>query len=208
MSRQTIILIGGALTVGKSKIAQLLSDHLKIPWFSTDQIRGIMQATVRKGDYPNIFKSVDTTGEEFLNRYTPAEIVQGEIEQAEEIWKAVKNFIDNPYPWKSFILEGVGILPRFIAKDLKENVSVKPVFLIDEDADRIRDVVFNRGLWDDARTYPDSVKEKEIEWALLFSHELKKEVEQYGYSSVEIQKQDNDLQTVLKALNIEWYVCK
>lgn len=198
-----IIIIGGAPTVGKSKMAQLLSSHLKIPWFSTDQIRGIMQATVRNEDYPHIFKSVDTTGEEFLNRYTPAEIVQGEIEQAEEIWKAVKSFVDNPYPWKSFILEGIGILPRLIARDLKENESIKPIFLVDEDADRIRDVVFNRGLWDDARTYPDSVKEKEIEWALLFSHELKKEVEQYGYQFVEVQKQDTDLQAVLEALDIE-----
>jgi 2-phosphoglycerate kinase len=203
MSKQQIILIGGAPTAGKSKMAQLLSAHLDIPWISTDQIREIMRGVLKEDDCPVLFRNRNISGEDFLNKYSAKEIVNREIEEAEKTWEGVKSFIKNSYPWENFIVEGVAILPRLVARDLEGNLSIKPIFLVDENADRIREVVFTRGLWDDARTYPDEVKEKEVEWALLFSHGLRKEAERFGYPIIEVEKRKNDLIVVLNALNLE-----
>jgi 2-phosphoglycerate kinase len=122
------------------------------------------------------------------------------MEEGDAVWAGVIAFIENSYPWKEFIVEGVGILPHLVAKSFSNNEQVKTVFLVDENADRIRNTIFTRGLFDDAKTYSDDVKEKEVEWALLFSHTLKKEIERYGYPMVEVSKNEDDLSTILKIL--------
>lgn len=196
-----LILIGGAPTAGKSTAAQLLSKHLDIPWVSTDQIREVMRETVNPQEYPAIFNTRKYNAEQFLNTFSAEEIVAMEMKESEETWKGVQAFIHGAYPWKNFIIEGIGILPH-LAHELEENECVRAVFLVDEDADRIRDVVFKRGLWDEAKSYSDSLKEKEVEWALLFSHILKKEVEKFGYPWVEVSKSEQDLGKILSALKI------
>lgn len=138
MDKQQIILIGGAPTVGKSKMAQRLSAHLNIPWISTDQIREVMKGVLREEDYPALFRNKNISGEEFLNKYSTSEIVDREIEEAKETWNGVGAFIKDPYPWKSFIVEGVAILPHLVARDFKETPNIQSIFLVDENADRIR----------------------------------------------------------------------
>ena len=46
-----IILIGGAPAVGKSSAAEKIAKDLKLPWISTDIIRGMMRPIVNKKDY-------------------------------------------------------------------------------------------------------------------------------------------------------------
>ncbi len=91
-------------------------------------------------------------------------------------------------------------MPHLVAKEIADDKQIRPVFLIDEDVERIRKVVFSRGLWGDADTYSDDVKEKEVEWALLFSSRLKTEVKNYGYPLVEVEKDGNDFKKVLDVL--------
>jgi len=184
-------------------MAQLLSIKLSIPWISTDQIREIMRGVLKASDCPVLFRNKNISAEEFLNEHSAVEIVRREIEEARETWKGVKTFIENAYPWKSFIIEGIALQPHLIARDFKDDPRIKPIFLVDENADKIREVVFTRGLWDDAETYPNSVKEKEVEWVLLASHELRKEVEQFGYPILEVEKKQDDLVALLKVLNLE-----
>ena len=113
------------------------------------------------------------------------------------------NKAEDDYTWKrGFVVEGVNILPHLVAKDFNNDLNIKAVFLVDEDADRTRHVVFTRGLWDDAHTYSDDVKEKEVEWSLLFSHKIKIEAEKHGYPCVEVTKNNNDLESVLKVLEL------
>lgn len=203
MKDQDIILIGGAPTAGKSIMAEKLSAHFDIPWISTDQIREIIRAVANKEKFPALFRNKNFSGEEFLNKYSVSEIVEMEIKQGIETWLGIKAFIENPYPWEGFVVEGVAVLPHLIARDFGNNKKIKPIFLIDEDVDRTRDVVFNRGLWGDADTYPDSVKEKEVEWALLFSQQLKKEAERFNYPCIEVKKQNDDIESVLTALGLK-----
>lgn len=200
---RNIILIGGAPTTGKSMMAYLIAKHLGVPWISTDQIREIQQSVASRKEFPSLFNTRGYNAEKFLTEFSAEQIVNMEMEQGEVVWLGVKKLIEDDYLWKEgCVIEGVGILPRLVARDYKDDLHVKTVFLVDEDADRMRDVVFTRGLWGDAHTYSDSVKEKEVEWALLFSHKLKTEAETYGYRLVEVTKNKNDLQAVLNALGV------
>ncbi|QQS17147.1 hypothetical protein IPL44_02450 [Candidatus Saccharibacteria bacterium] len=86
---------------------------------------------------------------------------------------------------------------------LHTNVDIRPIFLIDNDESRIRDVVFRRGLWDIADSYPHDVKEKEVAWAKLFGEKLEKSAVEYGYPVVHVKKNSvKDLDLVLNALNL------
>ena len=202
--KRKIILIGGAPTTGKSTIAQLASRHLNLPWISTDQIRKIIRVTADKKDYPALFCTEKYTAERFLNEFSAEDTVELEMNQGREIWPTITRFIKEDSTWKDgFIIEGISIFPNLVAKDFNNNEDIKAVFLVDEDADRIRDVVFKRGLWSKANTYSDNVKEKEVEWALLFSSKIKKEAKKYNYPFVEVCKNKDDLDSVLRAIDLK-----
>jgi 2-phosphoglycerate kinase len=201
MKTKKIILIGGAPTTGKSTMAALVAKHLNLPWISTDQIRETMRLVARREDYPKLFNIEGYDAQKFLTEFSASEIADIELEQSEAVWVGIKKFIENDYTWKKgFVMEGVGILPHLVAKDFANNKEITSVFLVDEDADRIKDVIYNRGLWDDAKKYSDDLKPKEIEWVLDFSHKLRAEAEKYGYPTIEVQKKDTDLQAVLSTI--------
>ncbi|HMQ09476.1 MAG TPA: hypothetical protein PKC31_02440 [Candidatus Nanoperiomorbaceae bacterium] len=198
-----VILIGGAPTVGKSTIATLLADHLHLPWLSTDQTRDIMLAITSKKDYPDLHSDDDYDAVSFLNTFDTQEIVDREWKQGIEAWPGNKKLIEDDYTWQQgFIFEGVGILPELLST-LHADVDIRPIFLIDNDESRIRDVVFRRGLWDIADSYPHDVKEKEVAWAKLFGEKLEKSAVEHGYPVVHVKKNSvKDLDLVLNALNL------
>lgn len=174
-----------------------------LPWISTDQIRNIMRAVVSRRSFPKLFNPEKYDAERFLTEFSAEQIVQREFEQGEAAWVGIKDFIENDYTWtKGFVVEGINILPHLVTKDFKNYKNIKSVFLVDEDADRIREVVFTRGLWGDAKDYPDYVKEKEVEWSLLFSHKIKEEAQKYSYPVLKVEKDSNDLQSVLNVLGL------
>lgn len=201
---KNIYLIGGMPTAGKSTIAQSMSDHFHIPWISTDQIREVMRIVADRNQYPKLFTPEGYSAERFLTEYDAQQIVDMELEQGEATWPGVSKLIRDDYTWpQGFVIEGVGILPHLIARDCNGNPNVKPVFIGDENEDRVRKVVYTRGLWDDAKTYSDDVKEREVEWAILFSKMLKQEAEKHGYPWVELEKNVGDLNRVLQALGFK-----
>ncbi len=196
-----IILIGGTPTVGKSTIAQAVAEKLSIPWISTDQIREIMRTIADRKTHSKLFTPEAYTAEKFLTEFSAEEIVRMEYEQGEVTWLGIRNLIKNDYDWQNgFVIEGVNILPHLVAQDFKDDKNIKAVFLGDEDMDRMRTVVYQRGLWGAAKTYSDNVKEKEVEWAHMFSQKLKAEVKKYNYPWITIQKNSGDLEKVLLAL--------
>jgi len=198
-----VILIGGTPTVGKSTVAKALSEKLGIPWISTDQLRGIIRPYAKREEYPDLLLPEGSeTAEDFLTRFSAEEIADMELAQAKDVWPAVKYLIEEKYGWKNgVIIEGVNITPELV-HEYKDQKHIKAIFLVDEDADRMRDIVYSRGLWDSADTYSDDLKPKEIEWAMLFSHKLKLEAEKFGYPCIEVEKDSNDLQRVVETLKI------
>lgn len=196
-----IILIGGAPTVGKTYTARRLAKKLNLPWISTDGIRGMMRKVVDEKRFPHLFKNVPhLAAEEYLAKYSSREIVDNQIIESIDVWQGVKAFIDTDYAWKSFIVEGVAVLPEFIDRDLKNDQRIKPMFLVNSNEDQVRKVVYTRGLYDDADTYSDDVKEKEVEWALMFNDWIKKEAKKYNYPVYEIVGWDFGIDEILKKL--------
>src|SRR3989338_6564042 len=193
-----VVLIGGQPLAGKSYLARKLSRKLNLPWISTDTIREQMRQLVRKEDYPKLFFFSDPKIKvvDYLTKNSPEKIVEDQNNESAEDWKGVEAIVKTDYAWGSFIIEGVAILPSLVKKLTAELSYVRSVFLIDEDESRIRDLVFARGLWDDAYKYPDSVKEKEVEWAGAFSKWLVKECEKYSLPVVYIKDRASYIEEV------------
>ena len=203
MSKQ-ILLIGGMPTAGKSTIAENLSRHLNLPWVSTDQIGAILRAVATREKYPKLFTWEDYDGFQYLNEYPADELADREFAKSEAVWLGVRKFIKEDYTWNGgLIIEGDDILPHLVAQDFSDVSNVKAVFIGDHDIDRVRNVVFTRNfVGDDASTYSDDVKEKEVEWVLNYGKKLKNQVLKYALPWVEVDKSEHDLEKVLTALEL------
>ncbi|MBI4144905.1 hypothetical protein HY493_01725 [Candidatus Woesearchaeota archaeon] len=200
-----VILIGGSPTAGKSHTARKLAEALKLPWISTDTIREQMRNIVSKKDFPQLFhhaKATPNRAVEFLTHNTAEEIVRHQNEESVDVWKGVIALVETDYVWESFVVEGVAVLPRLVAKLRKNRKDIKAVFLIDENKARVRKTIFTRGLWDDAWKYPDSIKEKEVEWVLAFNKYIKKEAKKYRLPVVSIDTRKNNLKRMKKLLRV------
>lgn len=189
------ILIGGSPTVGKSYFTRKMAEEFKMPWISSDDIRAAMIKLVRKEDYPRLFDFEDPklTAESYLSSHSPEQIVAHQNTESEDVWKGVKAFIDTSNVWKEYMIEGIAILPKLVAQIDKGKYAIKPIFLIDENEERIREVVYSRGIWDDAKTYSDSVKEIEVQWAVLFNQYIKSEATKYSFDYHVIEDRDKSL---------------
>lgn len=201
MNRQ-VILIGGAPTVGKSTLAKKIAQELGLPWISTDQIRGVLKSVADRQKYPELFHSTGLTAEEFLTQYSASEVAKMEYDQATEVWPGVRALIDNDSDWQDgCVVEGVNIVPHLVHRDYANSDVVKAIFVCDDDAEQIRQVVFDRGLYGAASTYSDSVKDTEVEWVGLFNTKIKNEADRYGYPCVERTKNEIELPSVLNIID-------
>jgi 2-phosphoglycerate kinase len=204
-AQRPVILIGGVPTAGKSTLAKLLSKHLGIPWISTDQIGDIMTSVASKRKMPKLFSPEGKTpAEKYFKKFTSEQIVQFKFEQSEPVWEVVKKMINNDTNWSDgFIIEGVSLLPHLIATDSEIDKNVKIIFLVDENVESIREVLFTRGLWDHpGEKYSDEAKEKELDWVLLFSQKIKADAVKYNLPWVQVEKNDYTLEKVKNILKI------
>jgi len=197
-----IILIGGMPTAGKSTIALALSKHLGLPWISTDQIGTMMRAVASRASHHDLFTWHDRDDFRYLDEQTASEIADGEFAKGEAVWPGVRKLIDEDYTWADgFIIEGDDVLPHLVARDLSDARHVSAVFIGDHDIERVRRVVFARNfVGDDARAYPDEVKEREIRWILDYGEKLKSQAREHRMPWVDVQKDEHDLARVLAVL--------
>jgi 2-phosphoglycerate kinase len=203
MKDKRIILIGGPPTTGKSTLAERVGQHFSIPWISTDQIRKIMRKVANRGEHPKLFNPAGYSIERFLTEFSTEQIFQIELEQAEAVWTVAQAFIKEDWTWTNgFVVEGVHVLPHLVARDFKDDAKVRAVFIADEDGERMRRVIYSRGLSGDAKAYSDEVKEKEVEVVRMFSNRLKAEAARFGFPLVEVSKGENDFAAVLEAIGL------
>ncbi len=202
LKQQVFILIGGAPTTGKSTLARRLARQLSLPYISTDQLREIVKPYGHKEQFPYLYDTAGLSAEAFLAQYTAQEIADMEFAQGQDVWPAIKGLMSCSSNWKDGgIIEGVNILPHLVAEQGYENKDkVKAIFVVDPDEERTRHVVYTRGLYAAAHTYSDTVKEKEVEWAMAFSKQIKHEAEKYNFPCISIGKKDQDLDAVMFAL--------
>ena len=138
------------------------------------------------------------TAEAFLTRFSPQEISDMEFAQAHDVWPGIKIMLDDCYSYvNGSIIEWVDITPEVLHKHLKDRKDVLPLFVIDDNEDRIRDVIYQRGLFNDADKYSNNLKETEVEWVQIYTEQLKKECQKYGFPYISIEKNENDIQKIL-----------
>jgi 2-phosphoglycerate kinase len=197
-----IMLIGGMPTAGKSTLAEKLSEHLGLPWISTDQIGIAMRAVATRETNPELFTWEDYGGFQYLNEFTADEIADNEFAKGESVWPGVRQLILEDHTWNDgFIVEGDDILPHLVARDCSNSSNIRAVFIGDLDSERVRNVVLTRNfVADDASAYPDEAKEKEVDWVLNYGEKLKSQVLQYKMPWIEAEKNERDLAKVLTAL--------
>jgi len=166
-----LILIGGAAGTGKTELAKQLSAHLSIPWISTDQIRTIRD--IRESD---------------------------ENKQAALVWEGVSALIHAPHPWEGGVIEGIAILPEFVARDCKD-VPVKTLFLIQENADDIARVIAQRALLPWIKTKSPEEQAAKVERLILQNREIRKTAEEFEFPYI-IGGSENTFKEALKALGL------
>ena len=191
-------------TAGKSTLAKKLSQHLNLPWISTDQIGMIMRSVANREKHPKLFTWENYNGVQFLNKFTADEIADNEFASGEATWLGIRKLITEDDTWSNgFIVEGANILPHLVAKDFSDASNVKAIFIGDHDVERVRKVVYTRNaLLFNTPDYTDPLKEKDVEWALNFSQKLKSQVFEYKMPWVEVEKNEHDLAKVLAALGL------
>ena len=186
-AHKKIILIGGAPGVGKTYLAKKLGKEFKLPWISTDTIREQMRKNItRPEDFPHLFRFQMENPVDYLTHHAPEEIVDHINLENGHVWKGVSEFIEEGSFGDSYIIEGIAIQPEQIYKLMKYNNQLKPIFLLDYDVARLRDVIYTRGLWDAAFKYPDNVKEKELAWVVAFNDLIANECAKYRLPTVEM----------------------
>jgi len=197
-----IILIGGAPTTGKSFVSQKLANELSLPWISTDVIRSIMIKTVRKEDYPGLFYTTTANAKNYLEEHSVQEIINDQNNESKEVWRGVQTFVDARYSgdWESCIVEGIALLPQLVHAAMKEHKGLQSIFLYEDRKERIREIIFTRGLWDDAEKYSDDVKEKEVEWVMLFNQFIKDEATKYGFPLIQYKDDGSHFEEIKKLL--------
>jgi len=162
-----------------------------------------MREIVRKGDYPALFLHANATpemGVQFLNKNSPKKIMEIVNKEGEDVWKGVRALMETDYNWDHYIIEGVAILPSLVSKFINKNKGIKVLFLVDENKERIKKTIFTRGLWDEAKKYPNDVKEKEVEWVIEFNNFIKKEAKKYNFPVVSIGDRKDYLKEIKKLI--------
>lgn len=202
MSNKRIILIGGAPTTGKSTLAHQVAKHFDVPWISTDQIRKIMRKVASRTEYPGLFNPKGYSTERLLNEFTPEELLEMQLRQAQVVWSVTEPFIKEDWMWTNgFVVEGVHILPDLVARDFPADPQVQAVFLFDDDIERTRNAILSRGLSGDPASYPDDLKEKEVEFVRLYGERLAAEAARLRFPCVRMKKNRDDFDAVLAAIN-------
>jgi len=185
---KNIYLLGGVPTVGKTIVAQKLSENLGIQYVSTDTLRAWAIEMVGREEYfKELPNEVDLKVEAYLGNQTPEQIFNREVAKNDLMSRTILAFIKANWVWDKYIIEGTGIQPELVLK-LKENHNMKPIFLVYDEKDLIKERIYDRGLWSEPEKYDDNYKEKEVEWVWLYNEYLKSESKSKNILTVVVDK--------------------
>jgi 2-phosphoglycerate kinase len=203
---KNILLIGGAPLTGKTTLARKLAIEQNAAILSGDSVRSEMKKHVNETEYPSLFKTGDggpESAENILKKWTPEAIVALEIEQAHDIWVAIKGHLEGDIRWSwvadllenaenpaDIIVEGVVVIPE-IVNSFQSTAILQSILLVDKNEGRIKERIYSRGLWDDADKYPDELKEYELPWVLLYSHYIESEAAKYNLKTLEVGSKES-----------------
>lgn len=141
-----IILLGWAPATGKSTLAKNLAKKYNCLYISWDFIRNWLQSTL-KDDVKNNLFIFKGTAKQHYEKYSVEETVTMEYKRDTEVWKWIMDFMCYNKDWDFYIIEWISIHPEFLQNFNVQDVQIIPLFLVDQNDERIRYVLETRGLW-------------------------------------------------------------
>ena len=125
-----------------------------------------MEKIASKKEYPNLFSLSSKTAEQHYKEHSVDETIKLSNLLNKEVSKGIKAFISENNQWDLFIIEGVAIQPKLISEFRFKDCDFLPIFIIDNDKDRIKEIIYTRGLWNGNNNYANWVKEIEIDFLI------------------------------------------
>lgn len=116
-----IYLIGGPPRGGKTTLAEELAKRTSVPYFTLDHVTSVIAPYVPEEEYATRLplrearQETDFSNDVFYARYSPEEIVDFYLSQAQTYWPGIESFINYAIEDEhDLILEGWQILPHLL----------------------------------------------------------------------------------------------
>lgn len=170
----TVLLIGGSSGVGKTHLAQQLSERYGISHTETDDLRVALRTVTSRENHPELFTFVDH--QNYLEEFTQEQFVEKHLEVGETVWKALDTIIDKHVGFNErAIFDGDSIIPALLANRNQEGV--RALFLYD-DLEYIleRQTKRNRN-----KKRTAEKMETNARFSFAFSEALRKQAEGHGF---------------------------
>lgn len=141
-----IYLVGGPPRGGKTTLARALSKEKGIPYVPVDYLMSTIYPYIADADSAEKFplrtfrEETQWSNDALYEKYTPQQVVDSYLREAETTWPGVRNFIQYALADEHhFILEGFQLLPRLVHDlNIPENqLQIKSVFLCKTDPEAI-----------------------------------------------------------------------
>ena len=133
-----VYLIGGPPRCGKTTLGDALAKRMSVPYFTLDHVTSVISPYIPEQDYKTKLplsiarQETNFSNDIFYSRYTPDQVVQFYLRQAETYWPGVESFIRYAISDDhNLILEGWQILPRLLRAVVTRNnqLQTKAIFL-------------------------------------------------------------------------------
>lgn len=186
-------LIGGAPLSGKTTLSNLWAAKHQATQISTDSIREWMWRLTRAEDYPRLFARRGMEVEEFFRTYNdPKDVMQGQVEQGKDVEKGIEAFLGCDLTIERLVIEGIAVTPEFALRLQKDrpDIQFEATFLFDDNVERISKRIHERGLWGPKDTYPDYIKDKEVDWVVAYNKFYEAEAKKHNCTLLHIDSLD------------------
>jgi 2-phosphoglycerate kinase len=135
-----IYLIGGVPRCGKTTLARTLSKKLGISMVPADYLNSAAMAYVSDEEFAKEFplrsaRDKYKGNDLFYSTFTPEQITDLYVKQAETAWKGIQRFVEYALSEKQdYVIEGYQIQPEAVSKlkDTKSWSQIKTLFLYKE----------------------------------------------------------------------------
>jgi 2-phosphoglycerate kinase len=193
-----VLLIGGSSGVGKTTVATLVAARLGMTWASADDFRLVLQRSTTPAQQPVLhafFRDLPyLAGEALAHRY---------IEVGRYVSYAIEIVIANHVATNApIVLEGDTLMPEVAAQrvvaDLDVGDLVRAVFIVEADADQLRQNILARGRGVEQLSSVQLARFVQFSWC--YGQWLQQEAMRYGLPVVPARPKETLVDRLLAAI--------
>jgi len=180
-----VLLIGGCSGIGKTYLAEKLSDYYKCPYIRLDHIRFIIQKLLEndKEQYKLFFSDIDPISKSSYPK------------KAEFLKPALKAYINKLSKHKEtpeMIIEGIELFPEIL--DIKQTNDVKGIFLYDTE-ENLKTRMLGRG-----RTSDNKDIDSKVRAHTSLGDTIRTQAKNNGFFTLQASPEDTTVDRAIKLL--------